>query len=417
MRKKTKYRFKMWAISAGNALFMLFFTFFWLNQPYTFGDEAFLIKWSSLTKKSLFGFDPKPDPEDVLFVNVSKNKTTIDAQNEFGDISPYHRKVITDRQQLAEFFNLINQYESDVRFVVCDVLLEDATEYDALLAQEFAKLDHKLLGVSHLTKKGNYIRPVVHMPYAPATYAATLGLFLKFPLMLNDSLKTIPLVMYERLNDVQYQKTGSFFRFKRRLSLPAPIVDFKVRSSDFRIGTELSDANFAVYEMGTILEMHKDNILGTEEMAAFFKNKIIMIGDFEADMHNTPFGKMPGLLLIYNAYLTLVARQNLISVGWICFMLLAFTIISYRIFSDVKVEKPVWLVKMFRSKFGQLILNSLDELAILMIITLLSYFLFNIHINILIFLIYLKIIDFLWNRTGLHKSKSAALEEAVTSTN
>ncbi|MFN7117808.1 MAG: CHASE2 domain-containing protein [Saprospiraceae bacterium] len=403
---------KIWLLSFGNSMLMLCLAFYWLSLPYTFGDEAFLIKWSSLTKKSLFGFDPKPSPKEVLFVNVSQNKTTIDTKNEFEEISPYHRKVITDRQQLAEFFALLNRYNAQVRFVLCDVLFEDTTPYDTLLAREFAKLDKKLLGVSHLPKDGAYIRPVIPIHYAPATYNATQNIFLKFPLVLRDSLKTVPLVMYEHLNEVKFQKKGALYRFNGHLSLPAPIVDFKVRKSDFHDGTSLNEANFAIYQMGTLLEMR--DIWDEQDFQALFAGKIILIGDFKDDVHATPFGKMPGLLLIYNAYLTLVSKQNLISVGWICFMLLAFTFISQRIFSDIKVEKPRWLLGLFRSKLGQLILNSLDELALLMLVTLLSYFLFNIHINILIFLLYLKVIDFLWNKVSLHQPKTAAVEEAAT---
>lgn len=409
---KRKKRLKIWGLSALNGIFMLCFSLYWLSLPYTFGDEAFLIKWSSLIKKSLLGFDAKPSPENVLFVNVSKNKTTINTVNEFGENSPYHRKVITDRQQLTEFFTLLNHYEPEVHFVLCDVLFEDTTQYDAQLAQEFLRLGDKLLGVSNIAQKGTYVRPVMDIPYAPATYTATDGIFLKFPLLLEDSIKTAPLEMYEYLNQAQFQKKGWFYRLNGRLSLPSPIVDFKVRNSDFRIGTNRKEANFALYEMGTILEMRE--VLTVAETGKFFKNKIILIGDFKDDIHITPFGKIPGLLLIYNAYLTLVAQQNLISWGWIVFMLLAFTVISYRIFSDVKIDKPLWLIKMFRSKVGNLVLNSLDELALLVITTLLSYFIFNIHINILILLIYLKLIDFLWNKIGLPKSQPAVLEEAAT---
>lgn len=407
---------RIWLLSLLNSIFMLCFTFYWLSLPYTFGDEAFLIKWSSLTKKSLLGFDPKPDPESVLFVDVAKSKTTIDSLNEFEKTSPYHRKVITDRKQLTEFFALLNRYKQEVRYVVCDIILEDSTQYDVLLEKEMTQLGDKLLGISHLTSNNTHIRPVIDIPYAAGTYTAPQGLFLKFPLLLKDSmsLKTAPLVMYERLSGTRLQKNGWFYRFNGRLSLPAPIVDFKVRNSDFRDGNSLRESNFSAFRMGTILErFHKRT---EEEQRALFKDKIIMIGDFEADMHQTSFGKMPGLLLIYNAYLTLEAKQNLISVGWICFMLLAFTFVSFRIFSEVKIEKPTWLTGLFRSKLGLLILNSLDELALLMIITLLSYFIFNIHINILILLLYLKLIDFIWHKIVLHKPRPVAVanEEIAT---
>ncbi len=412
-RKRKKRGATIWILSILNAFFMLGFAYYWLSLPYTFGDEAFLIKWSSLTKKSLFGFDPKPSPEEVLFVNVSNNKTIINGLNEFGEPSPYHRKVITDRQHLAEFFELLTQYEPEVRFVLCDVLFEDSTQYDSRLGAAFAKLGDKLLGVSHLNNDGRHILPIVAMAYAPATYyTATEGLFLKFPLLLGDSLRTAPLIMHQKINQVRFQKGKIGHRLNGRLSLPSPITDFKVRNSDFRIGTDLGDANFAVYEMGTIIESQE--FMSEEDLGSFFRGKLILIGDFKEDLHLTPFGKMPGLLVLYNAYLTLVSGQNAVRLSWIIYLLIAFALISYRVFSDVRVSRPAWLLGMFKSKLGQAILNSLDEFVLLTLTTLFSYFLFNIHINILILLIYIKMIEFIWKKAGLHKRQSAALEEVVT---
>ncbi len=396
MTAKRYRQTKIWLLSMLNGFFMLVFAFYWLSLPYTFGDEAFLIKWSSLIKKSLFGFDSKPLPDDIFFVDVSNSKTVIDAENEFGDISQYHRKVITDREHLTAFFKMLNEHHADIRFVLCDVIFEDKTPYDSLLAKEFSVLGKKLLGVSYITNTGEYITPVIDISHAPATYTATQNVFLKFPLILSDTLKTVPLVMYEKLHDKHLHRKGFFYRFDGQLSLPSPIVDFKVRNADFGVSADPNKPNFTIWKMSTILWMrdHAD----AEELKTFFKNKIILIGDFQDDIHNTPFGQMPGLLIIYNAYLTLASGQHLILVGWMFFLLLAFSMVSYRILLDVKVEKPRWLLNIFQSRFGQTILNSLDEVVLLTIITLLSYFLFNIHINILILLIYLKTIEFLWKK-------------------
>lgn len=418
MPEKRKYQLRIWLLSILNAVFMLFFTYYWLSKPYTFGDEAFLIKWSSLTKKKLLGIDPEPSPEEVLFVNVANNKTTIRTSGEVFQDSPYRTKVITNREHLVKFFELLNRHGDDVRLVLCDILFEDTTRYDAALQREFDQLDGKLLAISHLQRDGPYLQPVLDVAHAPATYTATQGLFLKYPLMLNDSLKTMPLVMYEKLNGATFRGGNLFYTINGRLSLPSPIVDFKVDSTDFRPGTSRTDINFAMFPLETILESADSNYwdMPDEEIAKYFAGKeIVMIGDFEADMHTTSFGKMPGLLLIFNAYLTLVSEQNVISLAWIGYLLIAFTFISYRIFSDVQVEKPRWLVKMFKSKLGQLILNSLDEVVLLTLVTLLSYFLFNIHINILILLIYLKLMEFLWKKAGLHLKRTAKVEEAVTS--
>lgn len=396
MTPRSKNRRRIWLFSLGNAIIMLVIAYTWLSLPYTFGDEAFLIKWSSLIKKTLFGFDAKPNPEEVLFVDVAANKTTIPTINEFGEVSNFHRKIITDRQELAQLFAMINRHHSAVRLVVCDVLFEDSTRFDQALEAELQQLGNKVLGVSHLTKDGEYVRPIFDFPYAPATYTATQGMFLKFPLLLQDTLPTIPLAMYQRLNGAAYQRKGPLLWVNNRLSLPSPIVDFKVRNADFRTGTDLSKSNYAIYNLGTLLESQE--FMTDADQAQFFQGKIIMIGDFADDLHNTPFGKTPGLLLLYNAYLTLVSRQNVISIAWIFYLVLAFTFISYRVLSDVRVLKPQWLVKIFTSRLGTFILNALDEVFLLTLITLLSYFLFNIHINILILLLYVKAVEFFWKR-------------------
>jgi hypothetical protein len=399
---RPKNKWIVWGISIFNALLMLAFSLYWLNLPYTFGDEAFLIKWSSLLKKSLLQIDPKPNPEEVLFVDVSGNKTVIDGVNEFGDKSPYNRIVITDREQLSQFFSLLNRYRHEVRFVLCDVLFAESSPADSLLQVKVDSLGDKLLGVSHLDKSGKHTRPVIRMPYAVSTYNATQGLFLKYPLMLSDSLKTLPLVMYEKLNGArfEYQKGWLFYQINGRRSLHAPIIDFKLRQSDFKVGQTMGEANFAVWPMGTILESQE--FMDEESMRAFFKGKMVVIGDFINDVHRTPFEKLPGLVLLYNAYLTLVSGENALSGWWLAFLFAGYLLLSYRIFFDLQVIRPAWLVKVSRSKFWQAVVNTADELTILTVITFLSYFIFHRHINILILLIYLKIVEYLWKKSPVY---------------
>ena len=383
-------------ISLLNAVAMLLFTFYWLNLPYTFGDEAFLIKWSSLVKKSLFGIDPKPDPEEVLFVDVSGIKTTIDGVNEFGEVSPYHRRVITDRAHLTEFFALLNEYREDIRLVFCDILFIDPTTHDPALQAQFDLLGDKLLGVSHLLED-RVLKPVFDLPHALATYQSTDELFLKYPLLLGDSLKTVPLALHERLDGGRLDDRGIFFpRLDGRLSLPDPIIDFKVRKTDFRTGTDPGTANFTAFQIGTLLESRM--FMSAEDLRAYFQGKLVIVGDFETDVHETPFGELPGPILVYNAYLTLKEGDNKVSVWWMLFLLLAFYFLSSRVFAEVEVRKPGWLADLFQSRTGKIILNALDEFAILTLITLLSYFLFQIHINILILLVFVKTTEFIWRK-------------------
>ncbi len=390
-----------------NAFIMLFLAYFWLSLPRTFGDEAFLIKWSSLVKKSLFAFDKKPDPNQVLFIDVSGSKTIIrDPNPEIPSIFPdsfFHRKVITDRAELVKLFQIMERSRTDIDLIVCDVLFEDSTPYDKQLQGVIQKFGDKILTVNHIESENQVITSVIQAPNATATYRSTQDLFMKYPLIILDSLKTVPLRMYELTDKKLLHKWGPWYFFNNQLSLPAPIVDFKVRQSDFFIGGTMEDRNFTIFPMGTLLESNE--FMAAEHLDSYFKNKIILIGDFKNDLHNTPFGTLPGLLLIYNAYLTLKGNQHLIDPMWILFLFFSFYTLSYRIFADIKVNKPKALVRIFKTKFGQYMLNALDEMGLLIIVTLLSYLLFNVHINILILFVYLKAVEWgaknlKWKPTG-----------------
>lgn len=376
---------------------MLGLTFYWLSLPYTFGDEAFLIKWTSLAKKSLLQFDPKPPPESVLFVDISESKTTLPKTNEFDEISDYHRYIITDRRHLTEFLDMLAPHADATRLVVLDVLFSEPSPQDSLLQAQVNRLGDKILGVSHLEEGIELHEPVIDLPHAVATYRSAQGLFLKYPLVMGDTLITAPLAMYQRLNQATFHQGRVFQWVNGHISLPAPVVDFKVRPRDFGVSSSREESRFTVYNLGTLLELQRDGILQPEDRAELFEGKIILLGDFVLDKHQTPFGKMPGLLLMYNAYLTLVARDNLVTLGWILLLLIGYWIMSWRVLTGKRVTQPRWLVRLFKSKVGQVILNSLDEAVLLIAITVLSYFLFNIHINILILLVYLKSMEYLWN--------------------
>lgn len=398
MSQRPHSRKKLFLISIVNAILMLGLAYYWLSLPRTFGDEAFFIKWSSLVRKSLLGFDDKPDPEEVLFIDVSGSKTTIpdpDALSFMPDAG-YHRKVITNRAELAELFRYMEPYRQEIKFVLCDVLFEDSTAYDQQLESSMQRFGDRILAVSHLEEGEKLLTPAIDVPHGLATYRSTSGSFLKFPILLEDSLKTIPTMMYERLDGKAYSSLGPLHTFDGRLSLPAPIVDFKIRPSDFRTGADLAESNYAIYPLGTILEAH--TVMPPEEFSKFFRGKFVLIGDYKNDIHETPFGDSPGMLLVYNAYLTMSNQQHVIRLRWIGFLFLSFLLLSYRIFADIQTSKPEIITKVFNSRFGQLLVESVDEMVILIIVTLLSYFLFNIHINILILFIYLKMIEWIWRK-------------------
>ncbi len=82
------------------------------------------------------------------------------------------------------------------------------------------------------------------------------------------------------------------------------------------------------------------------------------------------------------------------SIGWLLLMLAGFIWISYRIWAGNEIALFVRMKQKLQARWFHFIIDSVDELFYLSLLTLVSYFFFNIHINILVLFIYLKLVEF-----------------------
>lgn len=377
-------------ISIAHSFFMLILGYVWLGMTYTFGDEAFLIKWTALIKKEILQIDPKPSPGDVLFINTSLSKTEVEIFDDPLSVAP--RKVlITDRKELIEFLHVLEPHKSKIKLLVLDILFDLPSNNDSLLQIEIQSFSDKILAASHINDAGKIVEPVIQIPHALATYQSAAHMFFKYPLFYNEQ-KTLPTAIYEKLTSNKITKRKFFVRDGKMFSLKAPITDFKVRMNDFKIGQNLGESNYALHHLSTINEMGR--LMDSEDVEKMFANKLIFLGDFDNDVHKTVFGIMPGLLIVFNAYLTLAHNNNVITIWWLLLILAGFTWISYRILTGKGFNLLHLLKNRFKSGWVHFIIDSLDELFFLSILTVLSYLFFNIHINILVLFVYLKLVEF-----------------------
>jgi hypothetical protein len=378
------------ALSFLHGIFLLMLGYIWLGMTYTFGDEAFLIKWSSLVKKEILNIDPKPSPNDVLFINTSTSKVQV-----FTDADPLSMKpateLITDRIKLAGFLDQMIPFKDSIRLIVLDVLFDRPSTGDSLLQEKFDLLGDKLMTVSYMPAQDAVVKPDFKIPYALATYRSAADMFFKYPVIYRG-YKTLPTAIYEKLTGSEITRRGLFFREGKKFSLKAPITDFKVRMNDFKLEMELNKSSFAVHNLETVTALVP--LMDKNDIYKMYAGKLIMIGDFNEDIHKTSVGVLPGMLIIYNAYLTLLHGDHIMKLSWILLIIIGFTWISYRVLTGKGLSIFNILKQKFSSGWIHFIIDSIDELFFLSILTLLSYFFFNIQINILILFIYLKLFEF-----------------------
>ncbi|MDM8550057.1 CHASE2 domain-containing protein [Desulfobacterales bacterium HSG2] len=376
---------RMISLSVIHALWMLILTFVWLNRSVTYGDEMFLIQMTSGVKRLILGLEEKPDKNDFLFVNVAYDRKLIEKRKN-GIFSG--NQDITDRAKLAQFFRVLSQRPDNHRFILCDIFFRDPSPDDRMLLTEMRKMRHILIPY-HKTAPGRWEFPIfdgIESGAADYTTADTKGTFLKFALTGEDMRKTIPLRMYERLHSATFRKKGFLYLMNGKLSLNSVILDFRIRNSHLNEGGYYGDFCMNLWELLSL----PDAVL--HELT---KDRIIVIGDLkERDMHETVFGETAGTLILLNAYLSLVNKENIVSAPLIMVLFGVCLLLSFHIFSGKTLEERQWRIRMIRSVIrGRFIAKLVNYLLVLGAFSVILYFIFNIHINILLIAAYLTVLE------------------------
>ena len=315
-------------ISIIHALWLIFFTFIWLNQSFTYGDELFMMQAISGIKNQIFNIGQKPDPKNFLFVNIAYDRKLIPKFDEDG--IEIGRQDITNRENLAKFFHILNQKPDNHKFVLCDVYFGDPCPDDETFADELKQMKNILIPY-HKTTEGQWELPIPifdGVPRGIADYitADTKGTFLKFTFMESDIHKSIPLLMYEKLHGASFRKEAFLYFMNGSLSLNSVILNLRIQNDDLH---ENEDYRRFYVNMEMLLRLPEAALL------EFVKDRIVVIGDFEErDIHETVFGNMAGPLVLVNAYLSLVNGDNMFSLSFLMTLFLFYLWISYRIFSD-----------------------------------------------------------------------------------
>jgi hypothetical protein len=371
-----------WLISFLHAFVLIAFTAVWMNTGFTYGDEQLLIKWSSIFKRLVLNIDVDPQKKDFIFINLAYEKALIAREDGLGN------EVITDREKLAALFKVIKKHQNQIKFTVCDVFLQGKSDQDSLLQASVNGIKN-IIFPTHFAENGNLEKLDLNVPKAIADYEMAASGFMKFKLFQSDSLATIPVLLAQNLNGNQLHQTNYFYFDGKKPSLNSVIIDYQIRAHEL-----FEQQEYPTVTLSELL-MLPDDIIFSE----FLKDRIVVLGDFNTDVHETVFGPTPGTLILLNVYLTLKNGQHIISMWWIIFLILGYAVFSRLMLfppPEEDEQNPKW--------FGPL-LASATYLAVFSII---SYLLFNQHLQVLIITLYINLLRFCiqmrqveWNKTQL----------------
>ncbi|MEJ1238061.1 CHASE2 domain-containing protein [Chryseolinea sp. T2] len=380
-----KRKWLVYVVCLGHALFMLLLSWWWLSLNYNLELEDNLVRWTSLVKRIL-PFTSTHDPGRLsayTFVDISGARMLADQPAGLG------KDAITDRRQLDSLLQIISRATPGPDAVICDVFFDRATDQDLQLQKSI----NRIPGIVFPYSFGGDSVVLPAVPGIPSAYSAYysssgVGLkdsFLKFHLIEGDTMKSIPLRTYEWISHKQLRKRAGLLWGGGRPMSNTVIPDIKI------LPVELSDEQFSrIIPLEDLLVLNNDEAAGK-----FFSNKIVVIGDFQTEMHTSIYDQIPGALIIVNVLESLIAGEVNFSYLMLFYLLACYGVLSYLVLyyegGPGSLEERI--TRISYPLVGSVGSRMLGFSLGLYIVSIICYFVFNVHTDILPMATYLSMVS------------------------
>lgn len=314
------------------AILALSLSYYSTNLNFSLSGEKPILKyWCAFTDWITSGKENAP-ADDVVFINVSNDKQLVDVSDQFG--IPLGNAAITDREKLHSLLELIKS-SPNYQYVLLDIFFEEGyqTAADSALFSTISEMDHIVIP-KHTDGDITPLAPIDKAAYSDYNITINEDDFTKFQLLWKDG-PSIPLRMYSDLTGRTIRRKGLWYADKWALSRKVVFpkmyarIDFPYRA----------DGQKAYLNLGVDVLNYKDEV----DWPEFFANKIIVIGAFtDNDIHTTYAGDVPGCLINYNVFLSLMKGQHKIPLGLIIFYFIVFFTMAFLLVNKKTSFTHLW---------------------------------------------------------------------------
>ena len=298
-------------ISSIIALPILFGTIFMSNQSWTLGGEKTILMWFEHVSKD----SPERRNEwkdSLLLIDVHDDKTLVTLYDE--DSLKCGTEIAVNHAHLYRMLQDL-QKADNYRYIILDVFLdkEIAQSGDSTLYQLIASMSRIVVacGTEPLADSCLYSKA------GSVQYSTTLweNDFVKYT-YIDNGQRSMPLFMYEELTGKHVVRKGPFLCEDGDLVQRNVILTYNVvwnkRLYDRRLCSDMICDDSS--DEPAILPSRSDG-------------KYVLIGDFKSDIHNTFLGEMPGILINFNAYCSLVKGHHRLSLWYLFNLYVVFVLL------------------------------------------------------------------------------------------
>ena len=371
--------FRAYSIASALALVMSLAGVFIGNCPYSIADE---VSWLCVGENIVRSwFNGAEESDDAYFVNVGYDKQIIDVE-----VSPLEsgRMAITDRKVLLDFLDIADQ--ADYKYIFLDIRFEKGFEtvFDSALFAKIASMrdivcaNHyePLVNQQGIQFNGFEIADTTLLPkcayndYHTSVFSSN---FTRYA-YLQDGRTSVALRMYQDVDGKTVRRNGWLYDNDGTLCENCPYIPIWGSVSPVTSGS-VTSAQY--YNLGPFLMT-----LPEQQLIEDMKGKIVVVGDFEEDTHDTYMSKQPGPYLTYLAYKYLARGGNKISFPVIVLMTLIYFFIVKLILSG----RPLipWGKHRATRIFTALLSYSFILSLICMVVFLITGYAFNVMVPSLI---------------------------------
>lgn len=377
----------------GSILFIL--SWLYINSFYSIAAEDTLFRKIAFLKFQLLNHKENPEVKNLEFVDVSHDLALI----EDPDLNNYGNIAITDRSKIYEFLKLLRENNVKPKFIVLDIQFyipftsenEGFQNTDSLLQAEILKF-RNISAPLLLDHNGKPMEPLIKTQFPSIASYKTYGTAINkvkidYP---EFNLSSTSLVLYKNLKKKNFKSNALFSTDNGILSLNYIWPEYPITAQKIEERKKIYPQN-----LGEIL-------LIPDVLKKRFDDKIIFLGNFETDIHQSPIGKIPGTVVVANTFLSLEKGVHHVSFFWIFLMISLYSFLFYlSIYS--KIPEVTFKFKfIFSNHLSDFIKGYLSYFGIMIFATLLSYLIFKIFVNVMIISFLFSIIDYF--KSGKYKA-------------
>ena len=370
------------------AVIILIVTWKYQNYDYTLVLEDSFFKKIFFVKDKLYSPPPKVKAS-LVFINTGKDLALAEDTIEYGNVA------ISDREKIYRFLHFINSVKQRPAFTVLDIQFyypfTPDIRIDSMMQAEIKRNPDIILPLVK-NSEGRYWKPLYDAQYGYSDYRTFSATFNKFRIMNQENIRSIPILLHEKVNGVRYSDHFFYPTCNDSLCLSAIWPSYFIKDEDLVKSTAVDDMqsiqvknvarpgkeqlSLQYYNMGELLF---DIEASPENYASAFNNKIVIVGNFNEDVHVTPVGKMTGPVLLANIYLSLLNRQHVMNKWLIVILLVSMSALSYIALFKNMPEVKFKFKFLFSSYLSNFLKTYISYLGAMLLLSLITLIFFNVQ--------------------------------------